>query len=105
MKMYVSVSFRCAAPSECTHQVSGLMSIAGKREWSVGRERKEIHTAVKEKISPNEPIVTTRPTRGKCQFIFGNDGIYQTACTLLPLYEFQYHLLCFFLFFCYSSCL
>lgn len=41
------------------------MSTAGKREWSVANVGNEIHTAAKEKISPEELSVTTRLTKGK----------------------------------------
>lgn len=60
-----SMSFRCATQSECAPQVSGLMSTAGKREWSVVNERNKIRTAAKEKISPEELTINTRPMRGK----------------------------------------
>lgn len=59
------MSSRCATQSEATPQVFGLMSTAGKKEWRVGNEGNEIHTAVKEKINTGELTITTKPMRGK----------------------------------------
>lgn len=41
------------------------MSTAGEREWSVGNVEDETRTAAREKISPEELIVTKGPMKGK----------------------------------------
>lgn len=46
------------------------MSTAGKREWSVVNVGNKIHTAAKEKISPEELTVTRRRMRGKNLSLF-----------------------------------
>lgn len=64
-----SLSFRCATQSGCALQVSGLMSTAGKRKWSVVNVVNEIHTAAKEKINP-ELTVISKHMRGKPLSVF-----------------------------------
>lgn len=63
--MCLSFPFRCDIQSVCAHQVSGLMSTAGKKEWSVASVGNEIRTAAKEKINPEELTVIIRPMKGK----------------------------------------
>lgn len=41
------------------------MSTAGEREWSIGNVEDETRTAAREKISPEELIVTKGPMKGK----------------------------------------
>ncbi len=68
--LVVHVSFRCATQSECAPQVSGSMSTAGRRGWSVVNAGNETHTAVKEKINPKgHIIITTGRMKGKV-FLF-----------------------------------
>lgn len=65
------MSSRCATQSECAPRAFGSMNTAGKRGWNVVSERGENRTAAKERTNCEEPIVTTRLSRGKYQHLQG----------------------------------
>lgn len=58
------LSFRCAIQSGCAPLESGWMNTAGKREWSFINGGDGSHTAVREKIDPEEVTICTGHTRG-----------------------------------------